>query len=62
MLRNFQKTASEFWQRTPGTEKGSTISSKKVEQNIKDKNRHKRIRDRDPFWGGSHETEEIATQ
>lgn len=30
MLRNFQKTASEFWQRTPGTEKGSPISSKKL--------------------------------
>ena len=28
MLSNFHKTTSECWQRTPGTQKGSPISSK----------------------------------
>ena len=28
MLNNFQKTTSEAWRRTPGTQKGSPTSSK----------------------------------
>ena len=33
---------------------------KEVEQNIKDKKRDKRVRDRDPSQGGSHEGGEIS--
>ena len=29
---------------------------------MKDKNRDKRVRDGDPFWGGSLEGEEVSTQ
>ena len=57
MLSNFHKTTSECWWRTPGTQKGSPFSSKGGRTNIKDKKRDKRVRDGDPFWGGSHEGE-----
>ena len=33
---------------------------KEVEKNIKDKNRDKRVRDRDPSQGGSHERGEVS--
>ena len=36
-LRKFQKTTSEHWRRTPGTQKGSHSLWKEVGQNIKDK-------------------------
>ena len=47
-LNKFHKTTSEHWQRTPGTQKDSPFSSKEIEQNIKDKKRDQRVRDRDP--------------
>ena len=33
-----------------------------VGQNIKDKKRDKRVRDRDPSWGGNHEEGEVSKQ
>ena len=49
MLSNFHETTSECWQRTAHS------LWKEVGQNIKDKKRDKRVRDRDPFQGGSCE-------
>ena len=62
MLRNFHKTTSECWQRTPAPRKAAHSPQKEVGQNMKDKNRDKRVRDGDPFWGGSLEGEEVSTQ
>ena len=35
---------------------------KEVGKNIKDKKRDKRVRDGDPYWGGSHEGEVFKHQ
>ena len=60
MLSNFHRTTSEHWWRTPGTQKCSPFSSKEVGKNIKDKKRDKRVRDGDPYWGGSLEGGEVS--
>ena len=46
MLSNFHKINSECWQRTPGSRKAAQSLWKEVGQNIKDKNRDKRVRGR----------------
>ena len=46
VLSNFHKTNSECWQRTPGSRKAAQSLWKEVGQNIKDKNRDKRVRGR----------------
>ena len=53
MLSKFHKTTSECRQRTPGTLKGSPLYSKGGRQNIKDKKRDKKGRDKHPAWEGS---------
>ena len=40
--------------------KAAHCLQKEVGQNIKDKKRDKRVRDRDPSWGGSHEGGEVS--
>ena len=40
--------------------KGAHCLQKEVEQNIKDKKRDKRVRDRDLSWGGSHKRGEVS--
>ena len=52
-LSKFHKTTSECWQRTSGTQKGSYCLRKEIGQNINDKKRDKRGRDRDPSREGS---------
>ena len=52
-LSKYHKTTSEHSWRTPGTQKGSHCLQKEVGQNMTDKKRDKRVRDRDPSWGGS---------
>ena len=51
-LSKFHKTTSEHWQRTPGTQKGSPLSSKGGRTKYKRKKRDKRVRDGDPSQGG----------
>ena len=41
-------------------EKAAHCLQKEVGQNIKDKKRDKRVRDRDPSWGGSHKRGEVS--
>ena len=48
ILSKFHKKTSEYWQRTSGTQKGSPFLQKEIGQNIKDKKRDKRDRDRVP--------------
>ena len=60
-LSKFHKTTSECWQRTPGTQKGHQTLQKEVGQNIKDKNRDKRVWDGDPSQGGSREGGDFQT-
>ena len=62
MLSSLNKTTSECRWKTQDTQKGSPISSKKVGQNIKDKNWTKRFRDVDPSWGGNWEGGEVCTK
>ena len=42
--------------------KAAQSLQKKVGQNIKDENRDKGIRDRDPSWGGSSDNGGVSTQ
>ena len=48
MLSNFHKATSECWWRTPGTQKGSPISSKGGGRKFKRRKRRQKFRDRDP--------------
>ena len=48
MLNNFHKTTSECWWRTPGTQKGSPISSKGGGRKFKRRKQRPKFRDRDP--------------
>ena len=52
-LSKFHKTISECWQRTPGTQKGTPLSSKGGRTKYKDKKTDKRGRDRDLSQEGS---------
>ena len=61
MLSNFHKTISEHWQKTPGTQKGSLLTSKGGRTKYK-RQRDKRVRDRDLSWGGSREGGEVSKQ
>ena len=60
MLSKYHKTTSESWWRTLGTIKAANCLQKEVGQNIKDKKRDKRVRDRGPFWGRSHKRGEVS--
>ena len=62
-LSKYHKTTSECWQRTPGHQaprKAAHCCGKEVGQNIKDKKRDKRVRDRDPFQEGSLKRGEVS--
>ena len=52
---------SEYWQRTPGTQKGSPFSSKGGRTKYKTK-RETRVRDGDLSWGGSRKGGDVSTQ
>jgi len=56
MLSNFHKTTSEHWHQVPrgyqAPRKAAHSFQKQVGQNIKDKERDKRVRDGDLSWGG----------
>ena len=41
-------------------ERQPIVFQKKVGQNIKGKKRDKRVRNRDPSWGGSHKRGEVS--
>ena len=56
-LSKYHKTTSECRRKTPGTQKGSPLSLKGGR--TKDKKRDKRVRDGDPFWGGSRKRGEV---
>ena len=60
ILRKFHKTTSECWQRTSGTRKAAHCLRKEVGQNIKDKKRDRRGRDRDPSQEGSLKRGEVS--
>ena len=51
MLSKFHKTTSECWQRTSGTQKSGSLSSKQVGKNIKDEKRDKGGRESRPGKG-----------
>ena len=53
MLSKFHKTTSECWQRTSGTQKSGSLSSKQVGKNIKDEKRDKGGREGAPSWEGN---------
>ena len=53
MLSKFYKTTYECWQRTSGTEKSRSLSSKTGRKNIKDEKRDKRGREGVASWEGS---------
>ena len=59
MLSNFYKTTSEYWERTPGTQKGSPFSLKEGKTKYK-RQKDKTVRDGDPSWGrrGNFQTAE----
>ena len=52
-LSKFHKTTSECWQRTSGTQKSSSLSSKRGRKKYKDKKRDKRGREGAPSREGS---------
>ena len=52
-LSKFYKTTSECWQRTSGTQKSRSSSSKIGRKNIKDEKRDKGGREGGPSWEGS---------
>ena len=52
-LSKFYKTISECWQRTSGTQKSGSLSSKTGRKNIKDEKRDKGGREGVPFWEGN---------
>ena len=52
-LSKFYKTTSECWQRTSGTQKSRSLSSKTGRKNIKDEKRDKGGREGAPPWEGS---------
>ena len=53
MLSKFYRTTSEFWQRTSGTQKSRSLSSKTGRKNIKDEKRDKGGREGAPSQEGS---------
>ena len=53
MLSKFHKTTSECWQRTSGTQKSGSLSSKQVGKNIKDEKRDKGGREGAPSQEGN---------
>ena len=53
MLSKFYRTTSEFWQRTSGTQKSRSLSSKTGRKNIKDEKRNKGGREGAPCQEGS---------
>ena len=53
MLSKFYRTTSECWQRTSGTQKSRSLSSKTGRENIKDKKRDKGGREGAPSWEGN---------
>ena len=52
MLSKFYKTTSECWQRTSGTQKSRSFSSKTGRRNIKDEKRDKGGREGALSWEG----------
>ena len=50
MLSKFYKTTSECWQRTSGTQKSRSLSSKTGRKNVKDEKRDKGGREGAPSW------------
>ena len=53
MLSKLHKTTSECWQRTSGTQKSKSLSSKTATKNIKDEKRDKGGREGAPSQEGS---------
>ena len=52
-LSKFYKTTSECWQRTSGTQKSRSLSSKTGRKNTKVEKRDKGVRAGAPSWEGS---------
>ena len=59
-LSKFYKTTSECWQRTSGTQKSRSLSSKTGRKNIKDKKRDKRGREGAPSRERSLKKREVS--
>ena len=57
MLNNFHKTTLNTGRGHQAPRKAAHSLQKEVGQNIKDKKRDKRVRDRDLSWGGCNEGE-----
>ena len=53
MLSRLHKTTSDCWQRTSGTQKSRSLSSKTGRKNIKDRKRDKGGREGALSWEGS---------
>ena len=59
-LSKFHKTTSECWQRTSGTQKSRSLSSKQVGKNIKGEKRDKRGREGAPSQEGSLKKRKVS--
>ena len=59
-LSKFYKTTSECWQRTSGTQKSRSLSSKTGRENIKDEKRDKGGREGAPSREGSLKKREVS--
>ena len=60
MLSKLHTTTSEYWQRTSGTQKCRSLSSKTGRKNIKDKKRDKGGREGAPSQEGSLKKREVS--
>ena len=60
MLSKFHKPLLNTGGGHQAPRKASHCLPKELRQNIKDKKRDKRVRDRDPSWGGSRERGDVS--